>query len=84
MTLNQLFWKLTKEKFTLHAVNFGGAVKISTMFYQYQPIYQPILHINLLTLMLMLHIRESNYLVLTNALSTPFLMSHITFDGIRR
>ena len=34
MTLNQLFWKLTKEKFTLHEVNFGGAAKISTIFYQ--------------------------------------------------
>ena len=33
-TLNQLFWKLTKETFTLHEVNFGGAAKISTVFYQ--------------------------------------------------
>ena len=33
-TLNQLFWKLTKEKFTLHGVNFGGAAEISTIFYQ--------------------------------------------------
>ena len=72
------------KRLTLHEVNFGGAVKISTIFYQYQPIYQPILHINLLTLMLMLHIRESIYLVLTNVLSTPFLMFHITFDEIRR
>ena len=31
---SQLFWKLTKEKFTLHGVNFGGAAKISTIFYQ--------------------------------------------------
>ena len=30
-TLNQLFWKLTKEKFTLHEVNFGGAAKISSL-----------------------------------------------------
>ena len=29
-----LFWKLTKEKFTLHEVNFGGAAKISRTFYQ--------------------------------------------------
>ena len=29
MTLHQLFWKLTKEIFTLHEVNFGGAAKIS-------------------------------------------------------
>ena len=34
MTSNQSFWKLTKEKFTLHEVNFGGAAKISTIFYQ--------------------------------------------------
>ena len=33
-TINQLFWKLTKEKFSLHEVNFGGAAKISTAFYQ--------------------------------------------------
>ena len=32
--LNQLRWKLTKEKFTLHEVNFGGAAKISTISYQ--------------------------------------------------
>ena len=25
--------KLTKEKFTLHEVNFGGAANISTIFY---------------------------------------------------
>ena len=30
----QLFWKRTKEKFTLHEVYFGGAEKISTVFYQ--------------------------------------------------
>ena len=34
MTLNQLFWKLTKENLTLHKVNFGAAAKISTIFYQ--------------------------------------------------
>ena len=34
MTPNQLFWDLTKENFTLHEVNFGGAEKISTAFYQ--------------------------------------------------
>ena len=31
---------------------------------------------------LTLHIRESIYLVLTNALSTSFLIFHITFDEI--
>ena len=34
MTLNQLFWELTKEKFTLCEANFGGAAKISTVFNQ--------------------------------------------------
>ena len=29
-----IFWKLTKEKFTLHEVNFGRAAKISAIFYQ--------------------------------------------------
>ena len=28
------FRKLTKEKFTLHEVNFGGAEKVSIIFYQ--------------------------------------------------
>ena len=30
----QLFWKLTKEKCALYQANFGGAAKISTIFYQ--------------------------------------------------
>ena len=30
---HQLFWKLTKEKFTFHNVNFEGTAKISTIFY---------------------------------------------------
>ena len=33
-TLNQLFWKLSKEKFNLDEVNFGEAAKIPTVFYQ--------------------------------------------------
>ena len=41
------------------------------------------LHITPWTLMLMLHIRQSIYLVLTNILSTSFLMFHITFNEIR-
>ena len=28
---NQFFWKLTKEKFTLREVNFGGAANISSL-----------------------------------------------------
>ena len=40
------------------------------------------LHITPWTLMLMLHIRQSIYLVLTNVLSASFLIVHITFDEI--
>ena len=29
-----IIWKLAKEKFTFHELNFGGAAKISTIFYQ--------------------------------------------------
>ena len=29
-----IIWKLTKDKFALHEVNFGAAAKISTVFYQ--------------------------------------------------
>ena len=32
MNLHQLYWKLTKEKFTLQEVNFGGAAKTSIIF----------------------------------------------------
>ena len=64
MALNQLFWKLTKERLTLHEVSFEEAAKISSL------------------LSIMLHIRQSVYLVLTNVLSTSFLMFHITFDEI--
>ena len=39
------------------------------------------LHITPWTLTLMLHIRQSIYLVLTNVLSTSFLIFHITFDA---
>ena len=34
INLNQLFWKLTKEKFSLREFSFGGAARISTVFYQ--------------------------------------------------
>ena len=40
------------------------------------------LHITPWILMLMLHIRQSIYLVLTNILSASFLIVHITFDEI--
>ena len=32
INLNQLFWKLTKEKFSLREFSFGGAARISTVF----------------------------------------------------
>ena len=75
MNLHQSFWKLTKEKFTLHEVNFGGAAKISSLL-------SIMLLITPWNLMLMLRIRQSIYLVLTNVLSTSFLMFHITFNEI--
>ena len=40
------------------------------------------LHITPWTMMLMLHIRQSIYLGLTNGLSASFLIFHITFDKI--
>ena len=73
---NQFFWKLTKEKFTLREVNFGGAANISSLL-------SIMLHITLWTLMLMLHIRQPIYLVLKNVLSASVLIVHITtFDEI--
>ena len=32
MTLNQLFWKLTEENFTLHEINFRVAAKYQQPF----------------------------------------------------
>ena len=71
MNLNQLFWKLTKEKcypswgyFGRSSKNIYNLLKIMLQFSQW-------------TLMLMLHIRQSIYLVLTNVLSLSFLMFHI-------
>ena len=74
--------KLTKEKFTLHEFNFGRATTISTIFYHIISPHIISLHITPWILILMLHIRQSNYLLLTNVLSTSFLMFHITFDEI--
>ena len=76
MTLNQLFWKLTKEKFHPSWGYFGRSSK---NIYNLPKI---MLHITPWTLILMLHIRQSIYLVLTNVLSTSFLMFHITFNEI--
>ena len=76
MTLNQLFSKLTKEKFHLSWGYFERSSKnISNL-------PKIVLHITPWTLMLMLHIRQSIYLVLTNVLSTSFLIFHITFNEI--
>ena len=76
MTLNQLFSKLTKEKFHPSWGYFGRSSK---NIYNLPKI---MLHITPWTLILMLHIRQSIYLVLTNVLSTSFLMFHITFNEI--
>ena len=76
MTLNQLFWKLTKEKFHPSWGYFGRSSK---NIYNLPKI---MLHITPWTLILMLHIKQSIYLVLTNVLSTSYLMFHMTFDEI--
>ena len=76
MTLNQLFLKLTKETFHPSWSYFGRSSK---NIYNLPKI---MLHITPWTLILMLHIRQSIYLVLTNVLSTSFLMFHITFNEI--
>ena len=44
MTLNQLFWKLIKEEFTLHEGNFGGAAKISTVYLSFKIINDTTYH----------------------------------------
>ena len=74
--LNQLFWKLTKEKF--HS-SWGYFRRSSKNIYNLPKI---MLHITPWIMTLMLHIRQSIYLVLTNVLSTSFLIFHITFDEI--
>ena len=76
MNLNQLLWELTKEKFTLHEVNFWSSSK------NIYNLLSVMLHITQWNLVLMLHIRQSIYLVLTNVLSTSFLMFHIIFNKI--
>ena len=68
MTLNQWFSKLTKEKFDPSWVYFGRSSK---NIYNLPKI---MLHITPWTLILMLHIRQSIYLVLINVLSISFLM----------
>ena len=71
LTLNQLFWKLTKEKFS---PSWGYFWRSSKDIYNLLTI---MLHITSWTLILMLHIRHSIYLVPTNALSTSFFdVSH--------
>ena len=49
---------------------------------KYLYLHKIMLHITTWTLILMLHIRQSIYLVLTHILSTSFLMFHITFNEI--
>ena len=76
MTLNQLFSKLTKEKFHPSWGYFGRSSK---NIYNLPKI---IIHISPWTLILMLHIRQSIYLALTNILFNLFLMFHIAFNEI--
>ena len=76
MTLIQLFSKLTKEKFH-HSWGYFG--RSSKNIYNLPKI---MLYITLWTLILMLYIRQSIYLVLTNILFNLFLMFHITFNEI--
>ena len=76
MTLNKLFSKMIKEKFHPSWGYFGRSSK------NIYNIPKIILHITPWTLVLMLHIKQSNYLVLTNVLSNSFLMFHITFNEI--
>ena len=76
MTLNKLFSKLNKEKFHPSWGYFGRSIKNIYI------LPKLMLHITPWTLILMLHIRQSIYLVLTNVLSISFLMFHITFNEI--
>ena len=71
MTLNQLFWKATKEEFHPSWGYFGRSSK------NIYNLLKIMLHITSWTLTLMLYIIQSIYLVLTNVLSTSFLMFHI-------
>ena len=71
MILNQLFWKLSKEKFHPSWGSFGRSSK------NIYNLLKVMLHITPWTLILMLYIRQSIYLVLANVLSTSFLMFHI-------
>ena len=68
MIWNHLFWKLIKEKFHPSWGYFG---RNSKNIYNLLKI---MLHITSWALILMLHNRESIYIVLTNVLSTSFMM----------
>ena len=76
MTLNQLFWKLTKEEFHPSWGCFGRNSKNN---YNLSKI---MLHSTPRTLIMMLNFRQSIYLVLIKVLSASFLMLHITFGEI--
>ena len=76
MTLNQLLWKLTKETFHSWWRYLGRSNK------NIYNLLNIMLRITPWILILMLHIRQSIYLVLTSFLSSWFLMLHITFDKI--
>ena len=73
MTLNQLFWKLIKEKFHPPWGYFGRSNK------NIYNLLKIMLHITPWTLILMLYIKQSINLVLTNVLSTSFLIFALHF-----
>ena len=94
---SKLRWLAKKSKTTFSKVNptkYPGQIYIYIYIGEsrefiihvfYKNIYNLLsimLHITSWTLMLMLHIRQSVYLVLTNVLSTSFLMFHIIFNEI--
>ena len=74
--LNWLLWKPTKDKFRPSWGYFGRSSK------NIYNLLKIMLHFTSWTLILILHIRQSIYLVLTNVLSTSFLMFQIAFDQI--
>ena len=77
ITFKSIILETDQRKTTPREFNFGGAAKISIY-----SLLSIMLHITPWTLMLMLHIRQSIYLVLTNVLSASFLIVYITFDEI--
>ena len=76
MTLHQLFWKLTKEKFTLHEVDFGGAEKYLEYFINNATYHSMNSDADII------YHQTVNLFSSDKSLSTLFLMFNITFDQI--